>query len=161
MAWSSTVPAAMAALVTTWRQSPDLAPPVAVRDGPEVTASSARDVVVAGWYGVEGDELAVEGQDTMEGLVGSPDREQYVIRCAAIHKSGTSGPPSAGVIAKARQRAYELLAACGAAIDADRRLGGTVMRATVGASSLRQVPDPKGITAIVEFTVEIDAYAGR
>lgn len=156
MAWSSTVPAAIAGLLAAWKRSPGLAAPVAVHDGPEVTSSSARDVVIAGWYGLEGDDLAVESQDTAEGLAGSPDREQYVIRCAAIAKKGGKGE-----IAAARVRAYELLAACGAAISTDRTLGGTVMRATIGTSSLRQVPDQKGITAVVEFGVEIDAYSGR
>lgn len=156
MAWSSTVPAAITGLLAAWNRSPALAGPVDVRDGPEVTASTARDVVIIGWYGLENDELAVEGDDATEGLAGSPDREQYVIRCAAMARKGTKDS-----VAAARERAYELLAACGAAIDTDRTLGGVVMRATIGTSSLRQVPDQRGITALVEFGVEIDAYSGR
>ena len=35
------------------------------------------------------------------------------------------------------------------------------MRAYIGTSSLRQVPDQNGMTAIAEFGVEIDAYSGR
>jgi hypothetical protein len=159
VSWQSTVPAALAGLVAAFRASPDLASPVDVRDGPVVTSSSARDVVVVGWNGQENDELAVEGQDIPEGLAASPDREAYSIRCAAISVCATGS--AAAAIVTARTRAYELVAACGAAIAADRRLGGTVMRATMGASSLRQVPDQNGLVATVEFAVDIDAYSGR
>lgn len=155
MPWSSTVPAVLAAIVTAFKDSPGLAAPVAVRDGPVVTGSNARDAVIVGWTGAENDDLAVEGQDVPEGLSGEPDREQYTVRCAAMSLDG------GGDVARARTRAYELLAACGAAIYADRRLGGIVMRATMGASSLRQLADEKGLTAIVEFMIDVDAYSGR
>lgn len=155
MPWSSTVPAVLAAIIAAFKDSPDLAAPVAVRDGPVVTGSNATDAVIVGWYGMEADDLAVEGQDTPEGLAGEPDREQYTVRCAAMSLDG------GGNVARARTRAYELLAACGAAVYADRRLGGLVMRATMGSSSLRQLADEKGLTAIVEFSVDIDAFSGR
>lgn len=159
MSWTSSVPGAITGLLAAYRASPDLAEPVAVRDGPVVTGSQARDAVIVGWYGMEQDELAVEGQDTPEGLGGSPDREQFSIRCAAMSTNADGLPEEA--LTAARARAYELLAACGAAVAADRTLGGAVMRATMGASSLRQVPETDGITALVEFTVMCDAYSGR
>ena len=159
MTWTSAVPAAVDGLLAAFRLSPDLAAPVAVRDGPVVTGSQAADVVVAGWYGTEQDELAVEGQDTPEGLGGGRDREQFSVRCAAM--STNSGGDAAAALTAARVRVYVLVAACGAAVAADRTLGGAVMRATMGASSLRQVPGTDGITALVEFTVDCDAYSGR
>ena len=159
MSWSSSVPAALAALVAAFRASPGLASPVDVRDGPVVTSATARDVVVVGWRGQENDELAVEGADVPEGLAGIPDREQYSIRCAAISVCATGD--AAAAIVTARTRVYELVAACGAAIAADRKLGGAVMRATMGAGSLRQVPDQNGLVATVEFAVDIDAFSGR
>lgn len=159
MTWTSSVPAAMDGLLAALRSSPALASPVDVRDGPVVTSAPALDVVVAGWYGTEQDEVAVEGQDSPEGLAGSPDREQFTIRCAAM-STNTGGNPAAALTA-ARERVYQLVAACGAAIAADRKLGGAVLRATMGTSSLRQVPSQEGITALAEFTVDCDAYSGR
>jgi hypothetical protein len=152
--WSSSVPGAIAGVLAAFRASADLARPVDIRDGPVVTGSAAVDAVIAGWHGMENDELAVEGQGTTEGLAGLPDREQYSIRCAAMSLSGT------GNVVAARTRAYELLAACGAAIAADRTLGGAVMRASVGASSLFQEP-ADGMRAVVQFSVDCDAYTGR
>lgn len=154
MAWSSSVPGAMSGLLAAFRRSPELAKPVDIRDGPVVTGSSAVDAVIAGWHGMENDQLAVEGQAVTEGLAGLPDREQYSIRCAAMSLSGT------GDVVAARTRAYELLAACGAAIAADRKLGGAVMRASMGVSSLFQEP-ADGMRAVVEFSVDCDAYTGR
>lgn len=159
MSWSSTVPAAMTALLAAFRASPALASPVAVRDGPVTTASSARDVVIVGWEGDEGDEVAVEATETMEGLAGEPDREQYSIRCAVISRTGAGKPELA--IPAARAQVCALHAACGAAIAADRRLGGAVMRAQMGAWSLTQTPDEYGQKSAITFTVEIDAYTGR
>lgn len=159
MSWSSTVPAAMTALLGAFRNSPDLASPVAVRDGPVTTASSALDAVIVGWEGDEGDDVAVEATETMEGLAGDPDREQYSIRCAVISRTGASKPELA--IPDARTRVCALHAACGAAIAADRRLGGAVMRAQMGAWQLSQVPDQYGQKAAITFTVDVDAFTNH
>lgn len=158
MAWSTSAPAALAALVAAWRAAPGLAAPVVVHDGPVPTGSAALALVVAGWNGHGNDEASIEGQNTPEGLAGIPDREQYSIRCAVVVFNGSSD------IVAARTRAYELFAACGAAVAADRTLGGTVMRAVIGAPSLLQSSDPaypQGITATVEFMVDCDAFSGR
>jgi hypothetical protein len=155
MAGVSTAPAAMTALLAAigeaFQPDPDLAG-VVVRDGPEVTASSATEVVVVGWYGQAGDLVAVDGTLTMEGLADSPDREQYVIRCAALVLNGSKD------ITAARVRAYELAAAAFAAVAADRTLGGTVLRAGPATQSLLQEQIPNGARATVEFGVGCDAY---
>lgn len=152
MAWASTVPAAMTALLAAFRAAPGLAG-TDVRDGPVVTASAASEVVIVGWYGQMTDELAVEGALAMEGLAAEPDREQYVIRCAILAGSGD------GNMTAARTRAYELAAACGAAVAADRTLGGAVMSAYVTSQSLRQEQRQSGgAVATVEFGVGCDAY---
>lgn len=150
MAWSSTVPAALAAILELFK-SADLGD-AEVFDGPEVTGSSAKQVVVVGWYTQESDTLAADGAVTMEGLAGDPDREQYVIRCAALVLDG------GGDLAAARARAYELAAACGALIAANRTLGGLVLRAGVTSQALRQDQPQGGARAIVEFGVGVDAY---
>jgi hypothetical protein len=149
----------MTALLAAFRASEALASPVAVRDGPVTTASSARDVVIVGWEGDEGDEVAVEATETAEGLAPIPDREQYSVRCAVMSRSGAGDPAKA--IADARARVCALHAACGAAIAADRTLGGSVMRARMGDWSLSQVPDQYGQKSVIRFSVEVDAYSGR
>lgn len=150
MAWSPSTPAAYAAILESF-QSADLGA-AEVRDGPQVTGSDATEVVVVGWYAQASDNLAADGTVTMEGLAGSPDREQYVILCAALVLNG------AGNLGAARARAYQLAAQCGALVAADRTLGGLVMRAGVTTQSLRQDQLPQGARATVEFGIECDAY---
>lgn len=154
MAWSSSVPAALSALLAAFRAAPALSG-TDVRDGPLVTGSPALETVLVGWYGQMSDLLAVDGTVAMEGLGGIPDREQFAIRCAAMVMDGQ------GDMTAARARAYVLAAACGAAVAADRKLAGTVMRAVYGTQSLRQEQRPDGAVATVEFTVECDAYTSR
>lgn len=150
MTWSSTVPAALTAILELFK-SADLGG-AEVFDGPEVTGSGALDVVIVGWDGTGSDRLAADGTVTIEGLAGDPDREQYVIRCAAMALNG------GGDLAAARARAYELAAACGALIAANRTLGGLVLRAGVTSQSLRQDQPTGGARASVEFGVGVDAY---
>ena len=64
-------------------------------------------------------------------------------------------------IAAARTRAYELVAAAGAAIARDRTLGGIALRAGIGAVQLSQRQTDKGAQAAVVFGVDIDAFTGR
>lgn len=151
MAWSSTVPAALTALLTAMEAAPGLEG-VDVRDGPVVSSTAAAEAVIVGWYGQAGDELAVDGTITQEGLAAQPDREQYVIRCAALVLNGSAD------MTAARARAYELAAACGAAVAADRTLGGIVMSAYVTSQSLLQQQREKGALATVEFGVGCDAF---
>jgi hypothetical protein len=134
-----------------FQAAPALAAPVAVRYGPVVTGSGAMEVVAVGWYGQASDLLAVEGTTAMEGLAGSPDREQYVIRCAALVLDG------GGDLMAATVRAYGLVTACGAAVAANRTLGGLVLRAGMAGSSLRLDP-VEGARATVEFGIQCDAY---
>jgi hypothetical protein len=150
MAWSSTVPAALTAILGLFR-SADLGG-AEVFDGPEVTGSSALEVVVVGWAGQASDTLAADGTVSAEGLAGSPDREQYEIRCAALVLD------AAGDLAAARARAYQLAAQCGALVAANRTLSGLVLRAGVAAQSLRQDQVQGGARATVEFSVACDAY---
>jgi hypothetical protein len=64
-------------------------------------------------------------------------------------------------VAAARTRAYELHAACGAAIAADHTLGKVVLRASLGIGSLQQQQTTGGALARVVFPVNVDAYTSR
>jgi hypothetical protein len=154
--WSSTAPAAMTAVLAAFQASSGLTG-VDVRDGATVTSSDATEVVAVGWYGQASDEVAVDGTITMEGVAGSPDRELYVIRCAAFVLQGS------GDAAATRARAYALVAACGQALAATRTpgggaLGGLVMNARIISHSLQQVPGPRGTLDTIEFGVQCDGY---
>ncbi|MFI0897068.1 hypothetical protein [Streptomyces sp. NPDC020983] len=153
MVWQSTVPDALDALVAALRAAPGLAD-VTVFDGPVVTASGQVEAITVG-AGDEEDPTAVEGQNAREGLAPMPDREQYTIRCAALVLNGAGNMPAA------RRRVYQLLGEVGGVLAADQRLGGVVMMARLGTSTLTQVQDETGAAATVAFAVEIDAFTRR
>jgi hypothetical protein len=153
MSWTSRLPAAIDGLVAAFTDWPGLAG-VTVRDGPSTSQATVLEVVSVGYTGGE-DETDAESTLLMEGLGGSPDREQLTIRCAAAVLRGGDDLPGA------RRRAFELLSAAGAAIAADRTLGGTVMSAMVASHSLTQAQGSQGSQAVVVFEVSCDAYTGR
>ena len=152
-AWSSKVPPAMAALLAAFRAAPALAG-TDVRDGPVVTGSAALETVLVGWNGSAADTLAADASVTPEVLGDADDRELFTIRCAALVLNGQND------MAAARARAYALLAACGAVVRADRRLGGTVGDSHVGPHALRQDQRPDGAVATVAFGVACDTFTG-
>jgi hypothetical protein len=153
----STVPAAISGLVTAFRTSTGLGlAGVPVRDGPELTQASGQEAVAVGYTGDQ-NESVVEGAASPEGLAVLPDRERYAVMCAAeVVDAGSD-------VAAARTRAYELHAACGAAIAADHTLGKAVLRASLGIGSLQQQQQQTsgGALARIVFPVNIDAYTSR
>lgn len=153
MPWSSKLPAAVDAMVVAFKGWPRLGgDDVTVRDGPSDSQATVQEVVTVGWTGGE-NENGADATLATEGL-GDPSREQFTIRCVAAVLRGTND------IAGARKRAYELLAEAGAAIKADRTLGGTVMRAWISSHSLDPQLTPQGAQAVVTFEVSCDAYSG-
>ena len=155
MTYYSTVPAAMAGLVAAFRTSTSLGlAGVAVRDGPVVTADPALEAVAVGYTGDQSQDV-VTGTASPEGMGGGQDRERYAVTCTIeVLDAG-------GDIAAARVRAYQLHAACGAAVGADRKLGGAVLIASVGIGSLRQQQTTGGALARVSFPVNVEAYTVR
>ncbi len=154
-AWSSQVPAAMAALLAAFRAAPALAGPgTDIRDGPQVTGSPALEAVLVGWHGQMSDLLAAEATVNPEVFGDADDRELFAIRCAALVMNGQND------LAAARTRAYALFAACGAVVRADRRLAGTVGDSHIGRHALRQEQRTDGAVATVEFTVQCDTFTG-
>ena len=152
-AWSSQVPDAITALLAAFRAAPALSG-TEVRDGPVVAASAALEAVLVGWNGQSTDTLAADASVNPEVFGDADDREQFSIRCAAMVLNGQAD------LAAARNRAYALHAACGAAVRADRRLGGTVLDSHMGPHSLRQTQTPDGTVATVTFTVACDTFTG-
>lgn len=151
MAWASRVPDVIDVLVQRLSVADGLAD-VDVRDGPAIASPSARQVLGVGYAG-QAEETDVEATVGRDGL--TDEREQFTIRCAVAVLSGDTD------VAAARQCAYGLLAAAGAAIARDRTLGGLVLRAGIGGHSLMQEQTDRGIQATVVFTVDCDAFAVR
>jgi hypothetical protein len=155
MAWSSKVPPAIAALLAAFRAAPALTGPgTDIRDGPVVTGSAALEAVLVGWNGRADDTLAANAGVNPEVFGDADDREVFTIRCAVMVLDGQ------GDMTAARTRAYALLAACGAVIRADRRLGGIVGDSHISSHALRQDPTPDGAKATVTFGVACDTYTG-
>lgn len=153
MPWSSKLPVAVDGLVLAFKGWPRLGgADVIVRDGPSDSQATLKEVVTVGWTGGD-DESGADATLLNEGL-GDPSREQFTIRCVAAVIRGTSD------ISGARTRAYELLSEAGAAISADRQLGGAVMRAWISSHSLDPQLTPQGAQAVVTFEVSCDAYSG-
>jgi hypothetical protein len=152
MAWTSRLPDAMDGLVTTLTVWPGLAG-VTVRDGPSTSQATVQEIVSVGYTGGE-DENDADSTLLTEGLGGQVDREQFTIRCAAAVLRGSDD------VSGARKRAYELLGEAGAAIAANRNLGGSVMRAMIASHSLSMGQTPSGAQAVVVFEVSCDAYSG-
>ena len=155
MTYSSSAPAAVAALVAAFKASTALGlAGVPVRDGPQLTDAAGLEAVAVGYSGDQNTDAAA-GSAVPEGMSGMQDRERYTVTCAAEVID-----PGADITA-ARTRVYQLHAACGAAIAADRTLGKTVLRAVPGPWSLRQQQTPNGALARIVFGVTVDAYTTR
>ena len=155
MTYYSSVPAAIAAIVTAFKTSAALGlAGVPVRDGPQLVSATDQEAVAVGYVGDQNEDV-VTGAASPEGLAVLPDRERYAVMCAAeVLDVGSD-------ITAARTRAYALHAACGAAIAADHTLGKVVLRASLGIGSLQQQQTGGGALARVVFPVNIDAYTSR
>lgn len=148
MAWGSSVPAALTALVTTLDAGLD----VRVLDTTVVSDAATRETVNVGYQSP--DQPAVEAQNTPEGYGGSPDRELYTVNCAVRVLKAKD-------IVTARARAFELFGQAGALIKADPRLGGAVMRASVGVWSMLPQAGQGGALVEILFGVDCDAFTNR
>jgi hypothetical protein len=150
--WGSTVPAAIDGLVTSLRAQDTLVG--IVHDGPELRDNTRGEVVFVGYTGDE-DETAADGSVTRDGLVTDPNRERYSVRCAVMVVNGSSN------VAAARNRAYELLAACGDAVTGDQTLAGSVMAARLGDWTFSIGQTDMGAVATITFDVQVDTFTSR
>lgn len=168
MAWQSTQPAALDALVAmfTAASAPGgILTGVHVADGPVVSSSSAQEWILAGWSGErmstkgtypEPEEPEVTGDLAIEGLSAGQSREKYTITSTVeVVRGATDG------LVPARERAYCIVSACAGLIAANPRLNRTVMLATIGATSYTPSMLPRGAKVSVRFGVVCDAFTNR
>lgn len=151
MSYASTVPGALAGLVSLLRAAPALQG-VEITDGPPVGDSAATEAISVGWSPSE-DVDAAEVNATAMGLAGFPaSAEQVIIHCSLGVLNG------AGDLAAARARAYVLHAAVGQAIAGDATLRGAVASAELGDHSLRQSDTTGGMLARINFPVRATGF---
>lgn len=153
MAWGSSVPDVLAALVLRLKTTPALAG-VKVWDGPVMDGSQPMEAITVGKAG-DGDALAAEGQDAREGLGASRSREQYTVHCLIEVRNGS------GDVIAARARVFELLAAVGGVLAASPRLDGTAASAQPGSWTYSPVQDSAGVLATIALGVDVEAYTSR
>lgn len=145
MAYSSTYPAAKAALLALW----DAAVAVPVINGP--TIGVGLDGVVTVGYQDENNPVVMDGVLARQTYGQIPEREQYTIFCAVGINYGSTD------IAAAEIAALALWAALGAALQANRTLNGAVMTAGFDQYQLWEEQRADGVTVVIKFGVAIDA----
>lgn len=153
MAWSSSAPDAVDALVDAFRAAQEFQG-VTIWDGPEVSKAAPREMLSVAFTGDDNDS-DVEASSAAEGLDGQRDRETYTVRCAAAVVMGSTD------MRAARRRAYELYAATGAVLARDHTLGRRVMRARLGSYNFKQLQTDRGAQALLVFGIDIDAFTPR
>lgn len=163
MAYASTVPAALAGLVSAFKAEPALEG-VDVYGGPAVSESKALAAIMVGFAGETmartgaypvAEQPQVELTASLDGLSVTPSRESYTIQSLLAVLNGAKN------VTAARTRAYQLLGGIGAAITADRKLGGAVALARLGGHSLKQEQTAKGALISVVFEVSCEAWTRR
>jgi hypothetical protein len=147
------MPDVLTRLVEMAKAAPEL-DGVTVRDGPALRQDTDLRVLYIGWGGGT-EDTDVDVQIGENDLAGSPSRETATIRCTAWAMTGDTDIPAA------RGLAYAIVSGLGAAIDRDRRLGGTVMRAMIGNHTLTQQQTGRGAQAAIGFDVLTDGFTGR
>lgn len=163
MAWASTVPGAIAGLVSALKAQE--LEGVEIYDGPAVSESKALAVIMVGFAGErmartgaypEPAQPEINVTATIDGQLSvTPVREQYPIQSLIAVLNGAKD------VTAAMTRAYELLAAAGAALAADKKLGGAVALATLGNHSTTREQTAKGAVVSLVFEVNCDAWTSR
>jgi hypothetical protein len=142
MAWGSTAPAAITALVATLQAGMT----TRVLDSAVVSDAGGKEVVNVGWQ--TEDQAPVEM--TFDPYASAADLETVVINNAV--RVITSKDAVA-----ARARAFVLFNQVGTLIKANRTLGGAVMRAWVSSGSLDAQQGRGGALATILFAVTYEA----
>ena len=137
---------ATAALLTLWQNNPGLAK-VMILQGPPVADVDDSDVLAVGLSV----ESFVPAQGTERVGWGGQRHHSFDIRCFVQSWSGdTEMEPRI-------ERAFELFELCAADVRANPTLSGAVERAQVGLWRFRPAESRSGASALVEFTIRVNA----
>lgn len=151
MAWASRVPAAIDGLAAAVAAAVDSGA-TAVRTGPIVTAASVLEEIVVGFVDDDQTQSAATGVLAFKGLALVPLGETFTISCAVRVLTGATD------VVAGRNRCYQLLSTVGAALAADKTLGGAVALARVGAYTLQPTQTPNGLLTALHFGVDCEAF---
>jgi hypothetical protein len=153
MAWTSSIPDTVDALVDAFKLAPEFEG-VTVWDGPEVSKAAPKEMLSVAFTGDDNDS-DVEATSSAEGLGGQRDRETFTVRCAVAVLTGSTD------MRAARRRAYELYSADGAVLARDPSLNKNVMRARLGSHTVKQMQTDRGAQALLVFGIDCDAFTRR
>ncbi|PZG53129.1 hypothetical protein C1I98_06115 [Spongiactinospora gelatinilytica] len=155
----STVPACLRALVAAAERA---VPPRVVRGRevpvtvvlgqPNVGQMDSDEMVLIAFTGEPGD-AAVTSTRTQRQATPAPDRESYDVTCLATSWHGHDDEPLPVL-----DRTYEMVNALAAELAADGTLGGVVGRTRISTDQLVQVQTDHGATAVLRFTVHVEAF---
>jgi hypothetical protein len=140
----STIPAALAALVTTLDAA---LPTVQITDGPSYDATV--NYLTVGWE--DENTPAVQAVRDPADAGQSRNREEYEVACLLSQHTGTT-------VRLAREAVFAQFDLIDAALHADKTLGGVVARAWVSAYDLLPALTEGGATASLRFTVTVLAW---
>lgn len=149
MAWGSTIPATIGALVDLWGQAETLQD-VWVSDGPAIGNDAAVQIIEVGH--VDNDD-AVRGDSAVAGLSLDALQESYTILCSATAMDGGNDQ------AASRTAAFTLYGACCDALAADPTLSRTVLQSRPGEVTVRQYATDQGVACQIIFAVSVTAFS--
>jgi hypothetical protein len=152
MAYTSTVPAVLDALVQRWTLA---VPDALVVDCQPPRDFDSADLILVGFTGTPG-AASVTNTISIEQMAVTPDREQYDITCMVSAWKGVEDDVKA-----VRDRAYEMVDLIAAALADDQTLGGLVMLMHLTTSTLAQYFTDDGVSADVQVVVSVDAFTRR
>jgi hypothetical protein len=148
MAWGSTVPACLAGMVTTFTAH---IPNVTVNKGPVLGASSRKEVVLVGWDDVN-DVPSVQLDWHDSDAARARMQERYTVSGAVLVTSGSTG------LDPFIARAFQILGGIGAALTADKTLGGAVTEAKLASASLDLSQAAAGSVVRIPYSVTVLAF---
>lgn len=135
-----------AALIALWTEQAGLTG-VSVYDGPAVSASADRDLIMIGDDADPDSDVSSTFVQEWANFSHTRRSETGEIPCAVIAQSGSTA------LAARRTRAFELLAECELAVLADPTLGDVTLAVEMISGSARPVQNSRGAAIIVPFTV--------
>ena len=145
MAWGSTAPAAITALVATLRAGMATST-TKVLDSAVVSDAGGQEVVNVGWQTVDQDSIEM----TFDPYASAADLETVLINNAVRVQNARDA-------IAARARAFVLFNQVGSIIEADRTLGDAVMRAWISSGTYQADRGRGGTLATILFAVTYTA----
>lgn len=135
-----------AALIALWSAQSSLLG-VTIYDGPPVSSAPDADLITVGDDADPSSDAASAFEQEWANLSHSRRSERGEIVCATVAQNGSTA------LVSTRARAFELLAACEAALLADPTLGDLAFTTELISGSSKPIQNNRGTAVVVPFTV--------